>query len=75
MWSVIIFILVGLPDQVLVEMGCYEEGGKAILKKNCRNADLKNSNEYNDKKPIKSMTVIVGLSRNCRCTLKKSLRK
>lgn len=42
MWNVIIFISVGLPDEVLVEMGCYERGRQFL--KNCRNEDLKNSN-------------------------------
>lgn len=26
MWNVIIFISVGLPDEILVEIGCYERG-------------------------------------------------
>lgn len=37
MWSVIIFISVGLPDEVLVEMGCYERGEDNLKKlQKCR---------------------------------------
>lgn len=50
------------------------KGGRQF-KKNCGNADLKNSNGYSDKKPIKSMAVTAELSRNCRGTLKKGLSK